>query len=108
MKYIKSFRMNLKSGMGNEYKKRHSEIWPELVSLLRKSGISEYYIFLDEETNSLFAFQYLDSANYLENLYEHSIMREWWLYMADIMDHNKDFSPKVTELRKVFDLSANG
>ena len=34
-----AFTMNLKPGFKSEYKKRHDEIWPELVSLLRETGI---------------------------------------------------------------------
>jgi L-rhamnose mutarotase len=105
---IKSFRMNLKSGMSDEYKKRHSEIWPELVTLLKKSGIEKYYIFLDEEKNSLIAFQYVKTSNNVDNLSKSPIMKKWWLHMSDIMEHNADFSPKVIEIHKVFDLSENG
>ena len=43
-----AFTMNLKPGFKSEYKKRHDEIWPELVSLLRETGIRDYSIFLDE------------------------------------------------------------
>ncbi len=54
-----AFKMKLKPGMADEYKKRHDEIWPELIDLLRRNGVSDYTIFLDEETNTLFAVQYL-------------------------------------------------
>ncbi len=49
-----AFKMQLRKGYEAEYKKRHDEIWPELKSLLKATGISEYSIFLDEQTNSLF------------------------------------------------------
>ncbi|TIV48253.1 MAG: L-rhamnose mutarotase, partial [Mesorhizobium sp.] len=49
-----AFRMKLNPGMRAEYKRRHDEIWPELVVLLREAGISDYSIHLDEETNILF------------------------------------------------------
>ena len=51
------FKMKLLPGFKEEYRKRHSEIWPELVQLLKKEGIGNYSIFLDEETNTLFAYQ---------------------------------------------------
>ena len=50
-----AFRMFLKAGHAAEYKHRHDAIWPELVALLRESGISDYSIYLDEETHVLFA-----------------------------------------------------
>jgi len=52
-----AFKMKMKPGMKAEYKKRHDEVWPEIVELIKKSGISDYAIFLDEETNILFGVQ---------------------------------------------------
>jgi L-rhamnose mutarotase len=52
-----AFKMYLNEGQKEEYKKRHAEIWPELKQLLKEAGISEYSIFFDDETNTLFAFQ---------------------------------------------------
>ena len=45
-----AFKMKLKSGFEAEYRKRHDEIWPELVKTLEEAGISDYSIFLDPET----------------------------------------------------------
>ena len=47
--------MELQPGQRELYQKRHDEIWPELVDLLKDAGISDYSIFLDEETSTLFA-----------------------------------------------------
>ena len=49
-----AFRMQLNPGMKAEYSRRHDEIWPELVALLKEAGVSDYSIHLDEETNMLF------------------------------------------------------
>ena len=49
--------MKLKPGCEVEYEKRHRAIWPELVKLLKETGVSDYYIFWDKETNLLFAVQ---------------------------------------------------
>ena len=51
-----AFKMKLFKGYEEEYKKRHDELWPELEALLKETGISDYSIFLDEETNSLFGY----------------------------------------------------
>ena len=51
------FKMKLFPGFKEEYRKRHNEIWPELVKLLRDQGVGNYSIWLDEETNTLFAYQ---------------------------------------------------
>ncbi|MGA0211688.1 MAG: L-rhamnose mutarotase, partial [Flavobacteriaceae bacterium] len=51
--------MQLKKGCEAEYKKRHDALWPELKSLLFQHGIDSYYIYLEEESGKLFAFQSL-------------------------------------------------
>ncbi len=50
--------MKLNPVCKNEYIRRHNEIWTELKELLSQSGVRDYTIFLDEETNTLFAIQY--------------------------------------------------
>ena len=57
-----AFKMYLKPGFEKEYQKRHSEIWPELVKLLKANGVSDYSIFWDKETNVLYAVQKNDGA----------------------------------------------
>ena len=52
---ICAFKMQLKPGAVDEYRRRHDEIWPELSALLSSAGIYDYSIFLDENTLSLFA-----------------------------------------------------
>ena len=47
--------MKLKPGLRDEYKKRHDALWPELKALIKAQGISDYSIFFDEETDTLFA-----------------------------------------------------
>ena len=51
---ISAFKMQLKPGMIDEYRRRHDEIWPELSALLTAAGIYDYSIFLDEDTLALF------------------------------------------------------
>ncbi|MFW5773665.1 MAG: L-rhamnose mutarotase [Tangfeifania sp.] len=97
-----AFKMHLKNGMKKEYKKRHDAIWPELKQLLKYAGISEYSIFLDEETDTLFAFQKVTEGSGSQDLRQNEIVQKWWEYMADIMETNADSSPVSTELEEVF------
>ena len=94
--------MKLKPGFEEEYKLRHDKIWPELAKELTKAGVSDYSIFLDEETNILFAVQKLTDDNTSDNLPKTDIVKKWWKYMSDIMEVNPDNSPVVTELKEVF------
>ncbi len=97
-----AFKMYLKPGQAEEYQKRHDQIWPELEKLLRENGISEYSIFLDEETNTLFGFQKVADQEGSQALGGHAIVQKWWDYMADIMETNPDNSPVSIKLEEVF------
>lgn len=97
-----AFKMQLKSGKKSEYKKRHDEIWPELKALLKEAGISEYSIFLDEETQTLFAFQKVAGESGSQDLASNPIVQKWWDYMADIMEVNPDNSPVSIPLEELF------
>ena len=97
-----AFKMHLNKGQKEEYIKRHDEIWPELKKLLKDAGVSEYSIFLDEETSTLFAFQKVESDAGSQNLGETEIVQKWWKYMADIMKSNPDNSPITVALEEVF------
>jgi L-rhamnose mutarotase len=96
------FKMKLFPGMEAEYKKRHDEIWPELQVLLKQSGISDYSIFLDQESNSLFGILNIDDPANMDDLKHHEVMQRWWKYMADIMESNPDHSPVSVPLKEVF------
>lgn len=99
-----AFKMKLKPGIAAEYKKRHDEIWPELARELRNAGISDYSIFLDEETLTLFAAQKLTDGNTAADLPNNPVVRKWWDFMAPLMEVNADHSPVVKPLREVFHL----
>lgn len=97
-----AFKMYLKEGMKEEYRRRHNEIWPEMEQLLREAGIREYSIFLDEETNTLFAFQQVKGDAGSQDLGKNRIVQKWWDFMADIMEVNADNSPVTAPLEEVF------
>lgn len=97
-----AFKMHLNEGQKEEYRRRHADLWPELKQLLKESGISEYSIFLDEETGTLFAFQKVAGEGGSQDLGKTEIVQRWWKYMADIMKTNSDNSPVSIELEEVF------
>ncbi|WP_445734830.1 L-rhamnose mutarotase [Mariniflexile sp.] len=97
-----AFKMKLNEGQKDAYKKRHDALWPELKKLLKDNGVSEYSIFLDEETNILFAFQKVSGTGGSQDLSNNPIVQKWWAFMADIMEVNPDNSPISTALEEVF------
>jgi L-rhamnose mutarotase len=99
-----AFKMFLKNGFEAEYEKRHAEIWPELKKLLADAGIYDYSIFLDKETNSLFAIQKVNGNTNSQDLSQSEVVQRWWAFMADIMETNPDNSPVSVPLNLVFHL----
>lgn len=96
------FKMKMIPGFKEEYRKRHDELWPELIKLLKEEGISNYSIFLDIETNILFAYQEQAGESSSQDLGANEIVKKWWKYMADIMETNPDNSPVTIPLEQVF------
>lgn len=97
-----AFKMKLKAGCRDAYKKRHDEIWPELVTLLKEAGISDYSIHLDEEANILFGVLWRTQDHKMNDLPAHDIMQKWWAYMADIMETKPDNEPVAVPLTPIF------
>jgi L-rhamnose mutarotase len=97
-----AFKMHLKPGCKEEYRKRHDALWPELRQLLKDNGVSDYTIFLDEETNILFGVQQQAGSQSSQDLGTLPIVQRWWAFMADIMETNPDNSPVTVPLTEVF------
>ncbi len=97
-----AFKMRLYPGAKAEYRKRHDQIWPELVALLKDAGVSDYSIHLDEETNTLFGVLWRTEDHRMDDLPAHQVMQKWWAHMADIMETNPDNEPVAVPLETVF------
>jgi L-rhamnose mutarotase len=96
------FKMKMKPGCREEYIKRHNEIWPELAELIKAGGVSDYSIFLDEETNILFGVQKVSGEQSSQEMGVQPVVARWWEYMKDIMETNPDNSPVTIPLEEVF------
>ena len=97
-----AFKMKLNRGMEAEYKRRHDEIWPELVALLKGAGVSDYSIHLDRQTNTLFGVLWRTDDHRMDDLAAHPVMQRWWAHMADIMETKPDNEPVAIPLVTVF------
>lgn len=99
-----AFKMRLNPGMEAEYTRRHDEIWPDLVQLLKDAGISNYSIHLDRESNTLFGYLERRDDHAMDDLPNHPVMQRWWAWMGDIMETNPDGSPVAVPLAETFHL----
>lgn len=97
-----AFRMRLHPGMEAEYKRRHDEIWPELVDLLHAAGISDYAIYLDRETRCLFGVLTRTNPHGMDDLPSSPVVQRWWAHMSDIMEVAADNAPIAAPLVPLF------
>ena len=99
-----AFKMHLNPGMEAEYKRRHDDIWPELVDLLKAAGVSDYSIHLDPDTLILFGVLWRRDDHGMDDLPSDPVMQRWWAHMADIMRTNVDRAPVAVPLVPMFHL----
>lgn len=100
----KAFLMTLKPGCREEYERRHNPIWPELADALKCHGVSNYSIFLDPESDRLFAYAEMESEELWNRIAQTDVCRRWWASMKELMLTNADDSPASIDLREVFHL----
>lgn len=94
--------MSLNPGQKEEYQQRHNPIWPELESTLKEHGVSNYSIFLDENTHQLFAYVEIESETRWNAIADAPVCKRWWNHMRDLMQTNADNSPVSKELTELF------
>ena len=104
----KAFRMSVHPGQEAEYARRHNPIWTELDDVLRQHGVTSYSIFLDPDTNDLFAYAEVESDERWAAIADTAVCRRWWRSMRDVMPSNPDDSPQARDLREVFHLGEDG
>jgi len=86
----------------NEYIKRHNEIWPEMVEVLKNAGICNYSIWL--KGNQVFGYyECQKGSEYSSKVQKESpIVDKWNEYMKDIllieMDPVTGAQPKLVQV----------
>ena len=85
-------RTRLKPGCEEEYKKRHNDVWPEVLELIKDSGIHNYSIYI----SGLDLFSYLEVDNWdyaIEHMLKEEVGERFQKYMAPLMDSENPESP---------------
>ena len=76
--------LEVRPGYEEEYKKRHEEIWPEMVDMLQNAGVRNYSIFRHGLT--LFGyFETDDLEQTIAAINASDVNRRWREYMTPIM-----------------------
>lgn len=97
-----AWKAKVKEGMLAEYKRRHAEIWPEMVAVLKEAGIVNYSIW--NTGDELFGyFECTEGVAHAEAVQAGSaVVDKWNEYMKDvmvmIMDPVTGAQPKMTQV----------
>ena len=96
----------IKQGYKEEYIKRHNEIWPEMVEVLKAAGIKNYTIW--NTGSELFGYyeceKGIEFATKIQS--ESPVVKKWDEYMKDILIMEMDPVTKAQpKLDKVFELN---
>ena len=79
-----AWNLEVRPGYEEEYKKRHEKIWPEMIQMLKESGVRNYSIFRHGLT-LLGYFETDNLKNTISSINQSEIDRKWGEYMAPIM-----------------------
>lgn len=83
--HVSGFLLRVRPGRTDEYRKRHAEIWPEMLAALRASGVVSYDIFLNEANRMVFGHLLRDRAPD-PSAAEDPVIKRWRVFMADVLE----------------------
>ncbi|MDB5474002.1 MAG: L-rhamnose 1-epimerase [Devosia sp.] len=94
--------MKLKPGQDAEYKRKHDEIWPEMVALLKSQGVHNYSIY----RYGLLLFAYLERPADAPSPTEavDPVVLRWWQWMEPHMETHPDARPVAEPVEEMFRL----
>lgn len=96
-----AFTMKIKPGAEEEYRRRHRQVWPELLADLKRAGCQNYSIYL--RSTELFAYMEVeDFQRYLEIMAVSQVSERWEAQMSDILirevEASTGFPPVLEEV----------
>ncbi len=97
-----AFRIRLRPGMQDEYKKRHDNLWPEMTEVLNEAGIHNYTIWNVE--NDLFGYYETSDSAYSNSVLANSaVVDRWNRYMEAVIVFDIDSKTgTLPEMKLVF------
>jgi L-rhamnose mutarotase len=100
----KSFLIQAKEGMTQEYEWRHDNIWPALTDIFKKHGVHKFSINLHKETGYLFGYIEIEDEEKYTEIGSYEVCKKWWKYMTEVLVCERENSDKGKEeiLREIF------
>ncbi|CAN5507198.1 L-rhamnose mutarotase [soil metagenome] len=94
------FTLRLKPGGLDEYKRRHDEIWPELVAEMASHGVEQVTIF--HADSKLFIYSEVSEPSAWERLWNLDIHLRWAAELEPYLELADDGTPDASELTEIF------
>ena len=97
-----AWKIKLKIGMKEEYKRRHDDIWPEMTEILNHAGVHNYTIWnIDNDLFGYYEVEDKDVCNAI--LKESAVVNRWNEYMKDVIEFELDpVTGTVKAIEKMF------
>ncbi|HEY1353184.1 MAG TPA: L-rhamnose mutarotase [Ktedonobacteraceae bacterium] len=79
-----AFLMEIRPGSEQEYRRRHRQVWPQLLADLKRAGCRNYSLYL--QGTRLFAYMEVeDLQRYQQIMAASKVSKRWEAYMSDIL-----------------------
>lgn len=98
------FRFEIYPGQEAEYKRRHDEIWPELVEAIKECGLANYSLFRRQQEIVAYVECHPDAATAFEKLSGYEANDRWATWFEDVIVSLTDENGKLVTLDEVWHL----
>jgi len=100
------FFLKVKKNRIDEYKKRHQEVWPEMLEALRETGWHNYSLFVREDGLLVGYLETEDFEKALAGMAEREVNARWQKEMAPLFEalDGKKADEAMMPLEEVFHL----
>lgn len=100
----RAFLLTICEGQVEEYKRRHAEIWPEMVEAIKERDIVHYEIYVHEPTRKVFGHMICSRAPRPEDM-EIPAVKRWAASMVGILE-TSDGRAVADPIERVFLMTA--
>ena len=89
-------------GKKDEYIKKHDEIWPEMIKMMKEAGLRNYSIWLSG--NELIGYYEFDGMEKKQQVYaaHPDVLSRWQRHMDGVMEMDTDAADEVLVYHQVF------
>lgn len=89
-------------GKLEEYIRKHEEIWPEMIEMMKAAGLSNYSIW--NNGSEVIGYYEYDGSEKKQRVYAQfgDLLSRWNAYMQGVMEMDKDENGYMLAYRQVF------